>query len=273
MAPGMRVIIVPTSAGKMWDRPSCCCAGSRLPATASPSNPIHHWMWQDFAELRRLTDPILLHVSLPYVEMGQRPHDAINAIQHNSVDGFSLNGGLARYRQLDAIASAIICSRSTARRPISASEAMYCTRQRRRELPGPAHRRPHAARPRSADDAAAPFVLLPDGPGLGWNSARKRSTPTASTISSSCRSSRVVRLQSVPRATRTGTKSGICWSVATSWPISISTGRRMPGTMPATCSSASTRRGNDRTAGDRAFSLAIYRDLWLDGAGLPCWRR
>ena len=48
-------------------------------------DPLPRWMLQDFAELRRFSSiPIVLHVSLPYVYQGQRPHDAINAIAHGA---------------------------------------------------------------------------------------------------------------------------------------------------------------------------------------------
>lgn len=70
-------------------------------------DPICKWMLRDYAELRTFTSiPIVQHISLPYVYQGQRMHDAIGAIEHNSVDGFNFNAGLAKFRQLDAIASA-----------------------------------------------------------------------------------------------------------------------------------------------------------------------
>lgn len=69
-------------------------------------DPIPRWMLQEFAELRQFSAvPITLHVSLPYVYQGQRPYDAINALMHRAVDGFNFNGGLARFKELDAIAS------------------------------------------------------------------------------------------------------------------------------------------------------------------------
>ena len=69
-------------------------------------DPLPRWMLLDFAELRRFSSiPIVLHVSLPYVYQGQRPHDAINAIAHHAVDGFNFNGGLAKFQALDHIAA------------------------------------------------------------------------------------------------------------------------------------------------------------------------
>ena len=50
-------------------------------------DPLPRWMLLDFAELRRFSSiPIVLHVSLPYIFQGQRPHDAINALAHNAVE-------------------------------------------------------------------------------------------------------------------------------------------------------------------------------------------
>ena len=70
-------------------------------------DPIPKWMLRDYAELRRVSSiPIVQHISLPYVYQGQRVHDAINVIEHGSVDGYNFNAGLAKFRQLDAIASA-----------------------------------------------------------------------------------------------------------------------------------------------------------------------
>jgi len=64
-------------------------------------------MLQDYARLRTFTaTPVVLHVSLPYIYLGQRPYDAINAIAHGAVDGFNFNCGLQKFRELDAIAHA-----------------------------------------------------------------------------------------------------------------------------------------------------------------------
>ena len=38
------------------------------------------------------------------MQQGQRPSDAINALQHGAVDGFNFNAGLAKFHQLDSIA-------------------------------------------------------------------------------------------------------------------------------------------------------------------------
>ena len=68
-------------------------------------DPIPKWMMRDYALLRQSSSiPITQHISLPYVWQGQRIHDAIQTIEHNAVDGFNFNAGLAKFQQLDAIA-------------------------------------------------------------------------------------------------------------------------------------------------------------------------
>ncbi|WP_226704698.1 mandelate racemase/muconate lactonizing enzyme family protein [Microbulbifer elongatus] len=107
-APGMKVIFDPN---QRWENSGE--ARRRLRGLEAVGNvllledPICKWMLRDYAELRNFTTiPIVQHVSLPYVYQGQRVHDAISVIEHNAVDGFNFNAGLAKFRQLDAIASA-----------------------------------------------------------------------------------------------------------------------------------------------------------------------
>jgi len=70
-------------------------------------DPIPRWMWHEYTELRRTSSiPIVLHISLPYAQQAQSIQDCINALKHNSVDGFNFNGGIDSFMQLDAIASA-----------------------------------------------------------------------------------------------------------------------------------------------------------------------
>ena len=60
------------------------------------------------AALRSFTaTPVVLHVALPYVYLGQRPYEAISAIAHGAVDGFNFNCGLAKIPELDAIAHSL----------------------------------------------------------------------------------------------------------------------------------------------------------------------
>lgn len=70
-------------------------------------DPIPRWMWQEYAELRRISSiPLVLHISLPYAQQAQSIHDSINALQHGSIDGFNFNGGISSFMQLDAVAAA-----------------------------------------------------------------------------------------------------------------------------------------------------------------------
>ena len=48
----------------------------------------------------------MLHVSLPYVQHGQRISDAVQAIRQQAVDGFNFNGGIADFQRLDHVAVA-----------------------------------------------------------------------------------------------------------------------------------------------------------------------
>jgi muconate cycloisomerase len=107
-APGMWVIIDPN---QRWENAGE--ARRRLRELDLIGNllliedPIPRWMIQDYARLRTFTaTPVVLHVALPYVYLGQRPYEAINALAHGAVDGFNFNCGLARFRDLDAIAHA-----------------------------------------------------------------------------------------------------------------------------------------------------------------------
>lgn len=106
-APGMKVIFDPN---QRWENSGNARRIIReLEAVGNVlllEDPLPRWMLLDFAELRRFSSiPIVLHVSLPYIFQGQRPHDAINAIAHNAIDGFNFNGGLAKFQALDHIAA------------------------------------------------------------------------------------------------------------------------------------------------------------------------
>lgn len=107
-APEMSVILDPN---ERWEQPHE--AARRLRALANVGNllcledPLPRWMLSEYRGLRRLgLGAIALHVSLPYVEHGQRVHDAILALQEQAVDAFNFNGGLAEFSQLAAIAAA-----------------------------------------------------------------------------------------------------------------------------------------------------------------------
>ncbi len=137
-------------------------------------DPIPRWMLQDFARLRTMTSiPIFLHVSLPYILQGQRPYEAMNALMHGAVDGFNFNAGLAKFKQLDAIATtANLPSWHGSEIDLGILEAMYVHQ---------AAAAPSCTVPsdifgrliRQHDlletplDIKAPFASLPSGPGLG----------------------------------------------------------------------------------------------------------
>ncbi len=107
-APGMSVILDPN---ERWEHPHE--ARRRLRELTDIGNllciedPLPRWMLPEYARLKQLgLAAIVLHVSLPYIEHGQRVHDAIRALQAEAVDGFNFNGGLAEFAQLAHIAAA-----------------------------------------------------------------------------------------------------------------------------------------------------------------------
>lgn len=107
-APGLQINLDPN---ERWERPDE--VRRRLYALAEVGNvrcmedPLPRWMLHEYAALRKQSPiGIVLHVSLPYFEHGQRIHEAIQAIRLDAVDGFNFNGGLAEFAQLDKIAHA-----------------------------------------------------------------------------------------------------------------------------------------------------------------------
>ncbi|MEX2542891.1 MAG: enolase C-terminal domain-like protein [Trueperaceae bacterium] len=107
-APGMQVILDPN---ERWESPHH--ARRRLLALAEVGNvlcvedPIPRWRLDEYRELRAVSDiPIVLHVSIPYFEHGQRVQDAIAALTSRAVDGFNFNAGAAAFQQLDHVAAA-----------------------------------------------------------------------------------------------------------------------------------------------------------------------
>ncbi|WP_417624288.1 mandelate racemase/muconate lactonizing enzyme family protein [Paremcibacter congregatus] len=107
-APGMKVIFDPNQRWENAGEARRLLKGlEKVGNVLLIEDPIRKWMLRDYAELRRASSiPIVQHISLPYVYQGQRVHDAINVIEHGSVDGYNFNAGLAKFKQLDAIASA-----------------------------------------------------------------------------------------------------------------------------------------------------------------------
>jgi muconate cycloisomerase len=127
-APGMQVIYDPN---QRWENMGYAKPLIRelekVGNTLLLEDPIPKWMVLDYAELRRYSSiPIVQHVSLPYVYQGQRVHDVINLLNHNAVDGFNFNAGLAKFQQMDAIASAAgMCCFHGSEIDLGILEAMY----------------------------------------------------------------------------------------------------------------------------------------------------
>lgn len=70
-------------------------------------DPIARHDLEGFALLRRKLDlPLAVHVSLPYLEMGQLESDALSAVRAGSCDLFNFNGGLFGVRRMATVAEA-----------------------------------------------------------------------------------------------------------------------------------------------------------------------
>jgi muconate cycloisomerase len=137
-------------------------------------DPIPRWKIQEYSQLRNYSPiPIVLHVSLPYVDHGQRFHDAIRAIQHQAVDGFNFNCGLAHFQKLDHIATAaeMPCWHGS-EIDLGITEAMYlhsCAAAHSCEWPSDIFGRlirEHDLLKKSIP-IDPPYAYLPEGPGLG----------------------------------------------------------------------------------------------------------
>jgi muconate cycloisomerase len=174
-APGMQVILDPN---ERWERPAE--ARRRIDGLAEVGNilcledPIPRWMLPEFAKLRQYGPvPIVLHVSLPYIYWGQRPHDAIAALQHSAVDGFNFNAGIASFQRLDAIAHAanLPCWHGS-ELDLGVAEAMYvhcCAAASSCQWPSDIFGRLIREHDllRAPLRREPPFIYLPSGPGLG----------------------------------------------------------------------------------------------------------
>jgi muconate cycloisomerase len=131
-------------------------------------------MLQDMAQLRQYSPiPIVLHVSLPYVVHGQRPHDAVNALSHGAVDGFNFNCGLANFQRLDHIAStANLSCWHGSELDLGVLEAMYlhsCSAAQSCRWPSDIFGRLVRSHDLLTEPLKIepPWARLPDGPGLG----------------------------------------------------------------------------------------------------------
>jgi muconate cycloisomerase len=105
-APGMEIILDPN---ERWERPAevrkRCDALAEVGNVLCLEDPIPRWMLAEFAALRRYSSvPIALHVSLPYIILGNKISDAVEAVAQRAVDGFNFNCGLANFQRLDHVA-------------------------------------------------------------------------------------------------------------------------------------------------------------------------
>lgn len=68
-------------------------------------DPIPRWNYEGWRYLRgKIRVPLSMHVSLPYIEMGQMPQDAARAAKLECNDYFHFNGGIFAFRRLTALA-------------------------------------------------------------------------------------------------------------------------------------------------------------------------
>ena len=135
-------------------------------------NPLPRWMVQDLAE-RRGFSPIPLAVSLPSVVEGDCSSDAVNALMHRAVDGFSFNGGLAAFQRLDHItAAASLPCRHGSELDLGVLEAMYlhsCAAAQSCSWPSDLFGRLVRSHDLLVEplDIRPPVAHLPNGSGLG----------------------------------------------------------------------------------------------------------
>lgn len=68
-------------------------------------DPIARWDFDGWRHLRnKISLPLAMHVSLPYVEMGQLAQDAVRAVRAEACDYFNFNGGIFAFDRLAALA-------------------------------------------------------------------------------------------------------------------------------------------------------------------------
>jgi muconate cycloisomerase len=137
-------------------------------------DPIPRWKLREFAQLREFgAIPIVLHISLPYIQHGQRINNAIDALQAGAVDGFNFNCGAADFQRLAHVASAagLSCWHGS-EVDLGILEAMYVhagAASRACTLPSDVFGRMIRTHDLLKEPLQfnPPYVKLPDGPGLG----------------------------------------------------------------------------------------------------------
>jgi muconate cycloisomerase len=174
-APGMKIIFDPN---QRWENTGYVKPIIRelekVGNTLLLEDPLPKWMLLEYADLRRFSSiPIVQHVSLPYVYQGQRVHDVINLLQHNAVDGFNFNAGLAKFQQMDGIASAAnLCCMHGSEVDLGILEAMYLHQAvAARSCHWPSDIFGRMIREHDLLETPLriepPFAYVPQGPGLG----------------------------------------------------------------------------------------------------------
>lgn len=173
--PGMQVILDPNERWENAGEARAILRGlERVGNVLVIEDPLPKWMYRDYADLRQFTSiRIVQHISLPYVYQGQRVHNLINTIEHRSADGYNLNAGLAKFRQMDAIVTAANkYSWHGSEVDLGILEAMYLHQSiaaRSCIWPGDIFGRMIRSHDllRSPLRIEPPFAYVPEGPGLG----------------------------------------------------------------------------------------------------------
>ena len=175
VAPNMKIIFDPN---ERWISPSEVKTRidhlKEIGNTLCIEDPIARWKLVEYSNLKNYSSiPIVLHVSLPYVDHGQRINDAIKAIQQNAVDGFNFNCGLANFQTLDNIASAaeLPCWHGS-EIDLGIMEAMYmhsCAASNSCEWPSDIFGRLIREHDllKNPIKIEPPYAFLPEGEGLG----------------------------------------------------------------------------------------------------------
>lgn len=105
-APDLKVTLDPN---ERWEsRPASLERLRKLEAIGNLfclEEPIPRWNLDDLRRLREASSiPVVLHVSLPYREQGQKLEDAVLALRAGAVDGFNFNGSAAEFQRLAHLA-------------------------------------------------------------------------------------------------------------------------------------------------------------------------
>ena len=106
VGPALRIVFDPNERFETAAAAGAIAAGlGRIGNVLYLEDPIPRWDLEAWRHLRaRSPVPLALHISLPYLEMGQVPHDGARAVRAGACDYFNLNGGIYAVRQLSQLA-------------------------------------------------------------------------------------------------------------------------------------------------------------------------